>query len=116
MYNRRKVDQKYYEANKLVMAERSDKNRQKIRQWFLDKKAQLKCQRCGASHPAIIQFHHRDPKSKTKNVSDMALRGYGIKRIEEEIAKCDILCANCHFIVEWELRGNAGDKVIARAS
>lgn len=34
----------------------------------------------------------------------MAQLGYSIKRISEEIKKCEIVCANCHAIRTHERR------------
>lgn len=72
------------------------------KKWFLDYKKTLKC-KCGESHPACIEFHHRNPKKKDDCVSNMALRGYSKKRILKEIAKCDVMCANCHAKLHYEL-------------
>lgn len=58
-----------------------------------------KCQRCPEDHPAALQFHHRDPSTKRFSISTKTLamtRKYPWPVIEEEVAKCDLLCANCH--------------------
>jgi len=57
-----------------------------------------KCSRCGwDKHPAALQFHHTDPSSKEFNLSaNTLLREKG--NYEEELAKCILLCANCHAI------------------
>jgi hypothetical protein len=63
------------------------------------------CQRCGTSDYRVLSFHHRDPKTKRWNVKEMAQRqGFSKKMIDEEIAKCDILCLNCHSLTHWEWR------------
>lgn len=57
------------------------------------------CQQCGYNRCAsALQFHHRDPDSKLfiPSGSDL-LRQWGM--VIEEIAKCDLLCANCHIEV-----------------
>jgi len=45
-----------------------------------------------------MDFHHRDPAEKAFNLSKA--RNKPIDKIIEEVAKCDILCANCHREVE----------------
>lgn len=57
-----------------------------------------KCSRCNFDNPAALQFHHRDPKIKSFNVNtqEISLKRWSI--VEEEITKCDLLCANCHAI------------------
>lgn len=70
-----------------------------------------KCERCGWNeHPAGLQFHHRDPSQKEFTITTAVMgspKKYPWKVIEAEIAKCDLLCANCHFMEEsaWELEG-----------
>ncbi len=54
------------------------------------------CAGCGAVVPApVFEFHHRDGRTK-----DFAISHDGITRrwekIEAELAKCVLLCANCH--------------------
>lgn len=61
-----------------------------------------KCSRCPETHPACLQFHHRDPAKKKFTIS-ISLRHsqHGLQAIKEEIEKCDVLCANCHFKEHW---------------
>jgi rRNA-processing protein FCF1 len=42
-----------------------------------------------------MDFDHRDPTTKRIAVTRMIGRA-GTARILEEVAKCDIVCANCH--------------------
>jgi hypothetical protein len=41
-------------------------------------------------------FHHRDPSEKEITIADAMRLGYGRKRILAELAKCEVVCANCH--------------------
>ena len=43
---------------------------------------------------------YRNPSTKTYNVGSMVNRK--LSDIEAEIAKCDLLCANCHGIRTYE--------------
>lgn len=54
------------------------------------------CEFCGENHPACLEFHHKDPSTKTLEVSKASRYGWAWKQVLEEIAKCIILCANCH--------------------
>lgn len=62
--------------------------------WLREYKQTLQCQNCGETDSLCLDFHHRDPKTKLFNVRDGVNRG--IKKMLEEIAKCDVLCCNCH--------------------
>jgi len=58
------------------------------------------CLRCGYSESqAALQFHHLNPSTKEFGVS---LRGMSLSldRARAEAAKCVLLCANCHAMVE----------------
>jgi hypothetical protein len=53
------------------------------------------CVDCGETDPVVLQF---DPVTgiKTANVSEMMRRQLRWERVEAEIAKCAVRCANCH--------------------
>jgi hypothetical protein len=52
------------------------------------------CVECGEADPLYLQFDHIHGK-KVDTISEM-VRTYTWERIEEEIAKCEVRCANCH--------------------
>lgn len=54
------------------------------------------CSKCDERNTRALDFHHRDPKTKKDKVSKMLNHNYSLKVILQEIAKCDLLCANCH--------------------
>lgn len=61
------------------------------------------CSRCGNRYPLVcMDFHHRDPTEKEFAILAMPM---GLKRTAAEIAKCDVVCANCHRIIHEEDRG-----------
>lgn len=55
------------------------------------------CKDCGEKDSVVLQFHHRDPKSKVLNVAALITNRASLDRIFAEVAKCDVLCANCHL-------------------
>ncbi len=67
-----------------------------LKRWLVAHKSTLKCERCGESDPVCLDFHHEDPSKKDRLLSQVVSRGWSIKRIEQEIAKCRIFCSNCH--------------------
>lgn len=76
--------------------------RTKHREWITDYKAKKGCKQCGFSDPRALSFHHVDPKEKNWNVTEMGT--WSINEIKKEIDKCEVLCCNCHMILEAELR------------
>ena len=57
------------------------------------------CARCGfKEHPTALHFHHLNPAEKEFNIAQNT--GLAFSRLKAEIAKCIVLCANCHAIVE----------------
>lgn len=70
--------------------------RERLAEWFRMKKAELHCGRCPEDEPYCLDFHHKDPKEKETTMARAIHYGWSIERIEKEIAKCEVLCANCH--------------------
>lgn len=55
------------------------------------------CLDCGETNPIVFEFDHVRGE-KFSDISKMVSSNYGLKAIIEEVAKCDIVCANCHKI------------------
>ena len=61
------------------------------------------CADCGRRFPpCVMQFDHRDRTTKAHGVTRMLMRARSV--ILAEVAKCDIVCANCHRIRTYERR------------
>ena len=109
---RRATVRAWYARNKQRTAERRRAQRKQRRlmlvAWYAELKSQLVCQRCGEDHPACIQFHHADARTKECTVAEAIRRGFGRDRVLREIAKCTVLCANCHFKLHEQERRHAG--------
>lgn len=63
------------------------------RQFLLEYLLQHPCADCGESDPLVLEFDHL--RDKAGNVSYLLLVS-SWERISNEIAKCDVVCANCH--------------------
>jgi hypothetical protein len=64
------------------------------------------CTDCGIKYPFyIMEFDHRG--GKRCNVSGM--KGKSILAILEEVAKCDVVCSNCHQSREYHRKVDKGD-------
>lgn len=54
------------------------------------------CMDCGIGDWRVLEFDHKDPKTKKFNIADSVCLSFD--SIQNEISKCDIVCANCHRI------------------
>ena len=60
------------------------------------KAAKTSCIYCNESHPACLDFHHRDPLEKSFGMARAHLCLRSLEAVKHEITKCDIICSNCH--------------------
>lgn len=91
----------WYQNHKQEVIERKKKRQKDIWNWFRRYKSTLFCMDCGISHPAVLQFHHRDRADKSFTISKIISRASSVKQITGEMAKCDVVCANCHAKRHW---------------
>jgi hypothetical protein len=94
--HREDYKEKHLETKSRIMKEKG--------KWWTEFKKTLKCKNCLNDDFRVLEFHHRDSSTKFDNVSRLAKTNYGKKKILEEVSKCDVLCANCHRILHYELR------------
>ena len=71
--------------------------------WLSDYKQERGCCRCEIKDPRVLDFHHRDKQDKLFGIGGFR-REVGFQRLKDEIAKCVIVCANCHRILHDEER------------
>jgi hypothetical protein len=91
----------WYQRNKEKHKKNVAQNKRNYRQSWSTFKSTLSCVKCGAAHPAIIDFHHVVRDGTKQSVNSLASDGrYGAAY--EEIKKCIPLCANCHRILHWD--------------
>jgi hypothetical protein len=76
--------------------------RKEVRRWFCEHKKTLHCVRCNFADHRALDFHHEGTQEKERSVADMLRCGCGRERIMREIAKCIVLCSNCHRIEHAE--------------
>jgi hypothetical protein len=94
----------------------SAKYRARIRAIIAEAKNRA-CADCGRHFPTcVMDFDHVRGEKKFK-VAEAVQRAYGLNfdRLRAEIAKCDVVCANCHRI-RTASRGYAAERSKRRAS
>ena len=91
---RRAALRKHYRANKQIYVEKSKRQKAIIRAYISKIKEDSPCVDCGQFYPGyVMDFDHLEDKKST--VSSM-VNNCNIEEINKEIAKCDIVCSNCH--------------------
>jgi len=99
----------YAKHRERVIAKTTENNkvtRKRRRAFILDHLRQNPCVDCGETDPIVLEFDHvGEEGSKDFNISDAIRLGYGLQRIIDEIAKCQVRCANCHRKRTYERAG-----------
>lgn len=65
---------------------------------WLDEKKASGCFACGEKRIECLDFHHKDRKTKSFNIG-LNWDSVSRERLEAEVAKCQVLCANCHRFI-----------------
>jgi hypothetical protein len=76
--------------------EKRRRARLRARVWLKAYLAEHPCVDCGEDDIRVLEFDHVCPENKVANVGRMACDGCSVKRLEIEVAKCEVRCANCH--------------------
>ncbi len=87
------------------------RRRARLRAWLDEYKKSRPCVRCGFNDFRALEFHHRDKAEKDFNVAEMVGQGWSVAAMKREIAKCIVLCANCHLIAHHEERNGSGPDI-----
>jgi len=86
----------WYQKNKDRIKGRKKEARQRARaklRAIVDVAKQIPCKDCGVQYPPyVMTFDHLGDKKF--NVADLG--GVSIDALKAEIAKCQVVCANCH--------------------
>jgi hypothetical protein len=88
-------NKKHYQTNKEYYLKKSKIQKSNIKDFLHNQK--LFCIRCGYDKcKQALHFHHKDKTKKEISLAMTQNKGWNLKRIQKEIDKCEILCANCH--------------------
>lgn len=81
----------------MTRGEMVSRARKRVKEFVREQKRNRPCADCFMIFPYyVMQFDHRPGEVKCFDVSCSWKVGAGIKRVSAEIAKCDLVCANCH--------------------
>ncbi|CAB4179375.1 hypothetical protein UFOVP1033_102 [uncultured Caudovirales phage] len=75
------------------------KRRVQIKEWIYDHLKSHPCVDCGDKDILSLDFDHIRGAKKRYNIAHaFMLTGMTIKKLETEVAKCDVRCRKCHAI------------------
>lgn len=73
-----------------------NKQQQEIcRRYVFDYLTAHSCTDCGEDDPIVLEFDHVRGK-KSAGIAVLIRKGASMARLTAEIAKCEVVCANCH--------------------
>jgi hypothetical protein len=92
----REAIRRHYYANRQSYIEKARKRKKDVRKWVNGIKEASACVDCNINYPYyVMDFDHIGEK---KAVINKLIDRCSIKGLKEEIAKCELVCANCHRI------------------
>lgn len=84
--NRQKCLDKAKRNNKIYF----ERNRKLVYEYLLEHP----CVDCGEANPVKLDFDHT--RDKLEIISKLVRNGIKLEKLKQEIAKCQVRCANCH--------------------
>ena len=95
--------ERHHERHRENVKERLGKSREKAQRFIYEYLSHQKCADCGEYDFSVLTFDHVRGKKK-KEISRMVADGDSIDAILQEIAKCQVVCSNCHMRREQKRR------------
>jgi hypothetical protein len=90
---RKQYIREHYIKNKLKYKSKAKRNDKRRLEEYKELKKTLKCELCDEKRWWVLEFHHEGKKDF--NIAS-SIKRFSKERIELEIKKCKVLCANCH--------------------
>lgn len=105
----KEAERRYYEKNREKRnaassqyfkdnPEYKNQRRQVIRSYTRARKLELGCNKCGyREHHAALDWHHTEDDKEA-----LVSRADSMAQADREMAKCIVLCANCHRVHHYQ--------------
>jgi hypothetical protein len=87
----------YYRTN---AASKGSRYRRGVREYVISVKSKARCADCGGKFPPVCMHFDHVPERGQK-LFNIGNSNYALEVTKAEMAKCDIVCANCHAIRTW---------------
>lgn len=91
---KQEYDREYWHKNKKKHRKARKERIRKNKVWVYKYFESHPCTDCGESDPVVLEFDHQGDKEH--GISTMVGEAYALSTIKKEIAKCEVVCANCH--------------------
>lgn len=94
-----------------MKSEKSEVRRTKayLSRYIQDLKSKTPCMDCKESYPYYVMDFDHVRGRKHKNVMEL-IPTLSKKKIDEEIAKCEIVCSNCHRVRTHSRKSRKSEK------
>jgi hypothetical protein len=96
----REYSKVHYNGNKQYYKDKSGISTQAIitrnKAWVIEYLQEHPCVDCGESDIEVLEFDHVEPLQNWRAPRVSHLMTGSLKKIAQEIAKCEVRCANCH--------------------
>ena len=92
-----KVSRTITDRQREQIKEHNRKYKARIQQYLWDLKSSTPCADCDKQYPYyVMQFDHIDEKTVKGGMGYMWKNKWSMEKVRAEVARCEIVCANCH--------------------
>lgn len=91
---------RHYDSNKQYYADKAARARIVLREFVRELKHMKPCTDCGLPYPFYV-MHWDHLRDKVDQIDRIIQKTGSKRRVLEEIAKCELVCANCHAARTW---------------
>ena len=110
----KEYQQKHHQRTKKKKRKQQNQLKDKRQHFVLEEMQRRggKCAKCGFSDIRALDWHHLDPNEKVNSISEMVRDRVSMDKLQAELDKCELICANCHRIEEQRLGNWTKNKIV----
>jgi hypothetical protein len=102
---RKAYDAEYYMRTRDRQLAHKKRYWEEFVEWYRQLKTDRPCADCGRCfHHSAMTWDHLPGSTKVAELSTFLSKHRSRRMVLEEIAKCELVCANCHAVRTWERR------------
>ena len=110
----KEYQQKHHKRTKKKKRKQQNQLKDKRQHFVLEEMQRRggKCAKCGFSDIRALDWHHLDPTEKVDSISNLERNRVNMDKLQAELDKCELICANCHRIEEQRLGNWTKNKIV----